>query len=691
MSERQRTADTLGISETEMVPLGAVADDGGSRVAVFSTHAEQIDVCVFDDADREVDRSALTRGAGGVWSANIACLRPGMRYGLRADGPYDPASGHRFNVQKLLIDPYAQAVAGRVTHHDALSGDNPQDSAPFVPKSVVVGPDTFDWGDDTPPAVSFDESVIYEAHVKNLTVRHPDVPDPLRGTYEGLACPAIIDHLANLGVTAIELLPIHAFADERFLTERGLTNHWGYNTFGFFAPDNRYMGPMGADGLKAAIKAFHAAGIEVLLDVVYNHTAESNANGPTLMFRGLDNAAYYRLEADGGYVNDTGCGNTVRCDHPMVMRLIIDSLRHWVETYHVDGFRFDLASVLGRTGAGGFAPDAPLLKAMRTDPVLNAVKLIAEPWDVGPGGYRLGQFPNGFGEWNDRFRDDVRTFWRGDQNTGPAFAARLMGSADVFDRRGRRPCASVNAVATHDGFTLRDLVTYNEKHNHANAEDNRDGHSANHSSNGGVEGPTDDPAILAARDLRRRNLIASVLLAQGTPMILAGDEVGHSQDGNNNAYCQDNPLSWIDWSAADSDFKEFVACLIGLRRNHPALRQSRFLHGDTIAGDRLDVSWIGFDGVGLTWEKPDFRQFACRLVHRSAGATGDQVDDVIVAVNGHNRSGTVSLPDPAPYAAWALLLSTSDPSGAHRHVAGANLTVDPESIVILVAAGSAPP
>lgn len=666
---------------TENIELGVSPVDGGAEIGVYSGSAEFVELCVFDVRDNEAGRYPLTRGDDGIWRGFAAGLKPGDRYGFRAHGPYDPQRGLLFNANKVLIDPYARDLSGELKQGAALSHDNKEDSAALVPKSVVVDTGDFDWGADAPPRTPFDETIIYEAHVRNLTMRHPGVPEALRGTYEGLGCPAVIEHLAALGVTAVELLPIHSFVDESFLVDRGLRNHWGYNTVGYFAPERRYFGPNGADGLKTSIKALHAAGIEVILDVVYNHTAESGLDGPTLMFRGLDNPAYYRLDAEAGYVNDTGCGNTMRCDHPIVMRLIMDSLRHWVADYRIDGFRFDLATVLGRAGEGGFDPDAPLLHAMRNDPVLSQVKLIAEPWDIGPGGYRLGEFPPGYAEWNDRFRDDTRMFWRNDRATGPGLATRLMGSADRFDRDGRAAWSSINAVTAHDGFTLADLVSFADKHNEANGEENRDGHHTNFSSNGGFEGPTDRPAILAERDRRRRNLVATLLLSQGTPMLLAGDEIGNSQNGNNNAYCQDNEISWLDWENPDQAFLAFVQRLVAVRRAHPALRQTHFLHGKLRPDGTPDLTWIGFEDSGLDWTATDFRQFALHVRISADAPPGVENDDIVIAVNGSNESGCVMLPEVGTGLRWQRIVSTDDPEAENVDSAAGPVTVEAQTVV----------
>ncbi|MGD8811047.1 MAG: glycogen debranching protein GlgX, partial [Gammaproteobacteria bacterium] len=554
-------------------PLGANWDGSGVNFAFFSAHAEKVELCLFDPSGRrEVERIALPEYTHEVWHGYLHDVRPGQLYGYRVHGPYAPAEGHRFNPNKLLLDPYAKALHGDLRWHDAAFGyrvGHPREdlamdrrnSAFVMPKCVVVDP-AVTWGPDIRPHVPWAETIIYEAHVKGMTVRHPDVQDPLRGTFAGLAEPKAIDHLVKLGVTAVELLPVQAFFDDRYLVQKGLVNYWGYNTIGFFAPATRYISPQGdIHEFKLMVRRLHEAGIEVLLDVVYNHTAEGNHLGPTLSFKGADNASYYILDSDPRYYFDvTGCGNTLNLKNSRVLQMVMDSLRYWVDEVHVDGFRFDLATALGREREA-FDQHAVFFEAVRQDPVLSQMKLIAEPWDIGPEGYQLGNFPPGFAEWNGQFRDGVRSFWRGDEGAMPDLARSFLGSADLFDHGGRRPWASVNFATAHDGFTLIDLLSYNRKHNDANLEGNNDGHDDNRSWNCGVEGATDDPAILDTRDRQRRNVMATLLLSQGTPMLLMGDEIGRSQHGNNNAYCQDNEITWMQWeghSERDNAFGDFV-------------------------------------------------------------------------------------------------------------------------------------
>jgi isoamylase len=554
--------------------LGAHLEGDGVRVGVFSGVADVVELCLFEDGGGET-RHALERADGDVWHGHVAGAGHGTRYGFRVHGPWDPGAGLRCNAAKLLLDPYARAIAGGVEWNAALDGDNADDSAPFVPRSVVSA-EPFDWGDDHPPRTALADSVIYELHVKGFTRLHPEVPEALRGTYAGLAHPAAIAHLQRLGVTAVELLPVHQFVHDRALVARGLRNYWGYQSIGYFAPHNEYAasGDQVAE-FKAMVRALHSAGLEVLLDVVFNHTAEGDEHGPTLCFRGLDNPAYYRLADDRSrYVDDTGCGNTLDAHRPHGLRLVMDSLRYWVQEMHVDGFRFDLAVSLGRTTTD-FDPFGGFLDAVGQDPILSEIKLIAEPWDIGHGGYDLGDFPPGWSEWNGRYRDTARDFWRGAPGTLGDFATRLTGSSDLYGR-GRRPTASINLVTVHDGFTLTDLVSYDAKHNEANGEDNRDGSNDNRSWNCGVEGPTDDPAVLELRARQRRNLLATLLLSEGVPLLLAGDELGRTQGGNNNAYCQDNPISWIDWDG-DRDLLDFVAAVCRIRRENDVFRRGSVL------------------------------------------------------------------------------------------------------------------
>ncbi len=545
-------------------PRGATFDGTGVNFAVFSQVATRVEVCIFDpqNPSKELERFDLPAMTDDVWHGYVPGLEPGTLYGLRVHGPYEPQKGQRCNPYKLLVDPYAKALHGEVDWSQPVFGytlgndkqdlmRDERDSAAGVPKSVVVG-DTFDWGNERRPDVPWRKTVIYEAHVKGLTMRHPKVPEHQRGTYAGLAHPAVIEHLLKLGVTAVELLPIHEFADDSFLGEKGLSNFWGYNTLCYFAPEQRYASRQtpGAvvNEFKAMVKALHSAGIEVLLDVVYNHSCEGNHLGPTLSLKGIDNASYYWLMPEARYFLDfTGCGNSINASNPQAARLIVDSLRYWVEEMHVDGFRFDLATTLGRD-RHGYDTRAAFFQIIHQDPVLSRVKLISEPWDVGDFGYQVGNFPVLWSEWNGKYRDTIRRYWKGDDRQAAEIGYRLTGSSDLYALSGRKPTASVNFVTAHDGFTLNDLVSYNDKHNEANGEDNRDGHSNNHSWNHGVEGPTDDPEIRGLRERQKRNLLGTVLLSQGTPMVLAGDELGRTQKGNNNTYCQDNELNWIDWT-----------------------------------------------------------------------------------------------------------------------------------------------
>ena len=587
-------------------PLGATWDGSGTNFALFSEVAERVELCLFDEADDgsgtlTETRLDLTEVDGFVWHGYLPSVAPGQRYGYRVHGPYSPAEGHRCNPHKLLLDPYAKAIEGDVRWDESLfdyqfakpTKLSTADSAPHMPKNVVINP-FFDWGNDPAPRIPYHETVIYEAHVRGLTMLHPDIPQQQRGTYAGIAHPAVIAHLQRLGVTALELMPVHQFVTDSHLNEKGLSNYWGYNTIGFFAPHNGYSAS-GSRGqqvqeFKTMVRALHQAGIEVILDVVYNHTAEGNHLGPTLSFRGIDNAAYYRLsDADRRYYMDTtGTGNSLLMRHPHVLQMIMDSLRYWVIDMHVDGFRFDLAATLARQFHEVDRLSA-FFDLVQQDPVVSQVKLIAEPWDVGEGGYQVGNFPPLWTEWNGKYRDTIRDFWRGQPATLPEFASRLTGSSDLYATSGRRPVASVNFVTCHDGFTLTDLVSYNHKHNEANGEENRDGADDNRSWNCGVEGPTDDKAILALRARQKRNFLATLLLSQGVPMLLAGDEMGRTQRGNNDAYCQDNEISWVDWNlaAADQELLRFTETLATLRRDHPVFRRRRFFRGRPQApGDR---------------------------------------------------------------------------------------------------------
>ncbi|MGJ3263806.1 MAG: glycogen debranching protein GlgX [Salinarimonas sp.] len=669
------------LSPGSAYPLGATWDGLGVNFAVFSAHAERMELCLFDPTGRrEVARYDLPEWTDEVWHGYLPHVKPGMLYGFRAHGPYEPLQGHRFNPNKLLVDPYAKALHGETRWTDAMFGYrvlsprgdlsfDRRDSAPAVPKAVVVD-DSFSWGDDRAPNVPWSETVIYEAHVKGLTKLLDDVRIPERGTYSALAHPAVIEHLKRLGVTSLELLPIHAFLQDRFLQEKGLTNYWGYNTLSFFAPEPRYTMPGGDNNdLRIAIRRLHAAGIEVILDVVYNHTCEGGELGPTISWRGLDNASYYRLLPDNPRhcINDTGTGNTVNLSNARVLQMVMDSLRYWATSYRVDGFRFDLGVTLGRE-PHGFDPGAGFFDALRQDPILSRKKLISEPWDIGPGGYQLGHHPPSFAEWNDRYRDGVRRYWRGDGGLRSDLAARLSGSGDLFDRRARRPWASVNFIAAHDGYTLADIVSYEEKHNEANGEDNRDGHSENYSRNWGVEGPTDDPEILAVRTRVMRSLLTTVFAALGTPMILAGDEFGRSQGGNNNAYAQDNEISWLDWSVARSDAGEALAAFTGrlaaIRREHPIIRCRRFLYGQEIAEGIRDLDW--FDENGGTPSPEDWNDYEKRaLVMRRAMRREDGgIEIVAFLLNGSDETIRFTLPGPAN--GWRLLIDSADPDRAEE-------------------------
>ncbi|SNX70574.1 glycogen operon protein [Cereibacter ovatus] len=677
-------------------PLGASFDGEGVNFALFSAHAERVELCLFSaDGRHEVQRLPMTERDGDIWHLRLNGALPGQLYGYRVHGPYRPEEGHRFNPNKLLLDPYARRIEGRLRWSDAVMGYrvgssradlsfDSRDSAFAVPKSVVVG-ETFAWGPDAPPDHPLTETLIYEAHVRGLTMRHPGVEDGLRGTFLGLASDPVIEHLTKLGVTAVELLPVQAFLDDRFLVNRGLTNYWGYQTIGFFAPEPRFLSKGALWEFAAMVRRFHAAGIEVILDVVYNHSGEGDELGPTLSFRGIDNRSYYRLTEGGRrYANHTGTGNTLDLGHPMVLRMVMDSLRYWVEVMHVDGFRFDLASVLGRDGEG-FDASAAFLDAIRQDPVLARVKLIAEPWDLGPGGYRLGGFPHPFLEWNDRFRDDVRRFWRGDAGVTAELARRLLGSAERFDHGSRPATSSVNLLTAHDGFTLLDLVSHARKHNEANGEGNRDGHDDNHSDNMGVEGATDAPAILAARALRRRNLLATLFVSQGTPMLLAGDEIGNGQGGNNNAYCQDNPIGWVDWPAADQALAAFVARLSALRKSLPVLRQKGFLHGRPRPSDGLaDVIWRRPDGQSPgphDWHSPRFRCIGLEI--RGDADRPDSGESPVFIVLNAGEAVRLVLPETARD--WLLVLDTTRPDAAPEPFRG-GLEAPAQSVLVFVPA-----
>ncbi|MGW4637385.1 glycogen debranching protein GlgX [Sphaerisporangium sp. NPDC004334] len=694
----------------EPYPLGATWDGVGTSFSLFSEVAERVELCLFDDAGQE-SRVDLPEVDGFVWHGYLPGIMPGQRYGYRVHGPYDPAAGHHCEPSKLLLDPYAKAIEGEVRWDQSLyayqftdpSRRNTDDSGPYMPKNVVVNP-FFDWGDDRPPRTPYHETVIYEAHVRGLTMRHPDVPREQRGTYAGLAHPSVIDHLVSLGVTAVELMPVHQFVPEHAMVARGLTNYWGYNTIAFLAPHNAYAsaGQRGEQVLefKGMVKALHEAGIEVILDVVYNHTAEGDHMGPTLAYRGIDNASYYRLlDSDRRLLLDyTGCGNSLNVRSPHALQLIMDSLRYWVMEMHVDGFRFDLAAALARE-----LHDVDRLSAffdlIQQDPVISQVKLIAEPWDVGPGGYQVGNFPPLWTEWNGKYRDSVRDFWRGSPSGLPEFASRLAGSSDLYANSGRRPVASINFVTCHDGFTLTDLVSYDHKHNEANAENNRDGTDDNRSWNCGAEGPVEDPAIVRLRRRQRRNLLTTLFVSQGVPMLLHGDEIGRTQLGNNNAYCQDNEVSWVDWSLlrSEPELLDFARALAAFRKRHPVFRRRRFFLGRVPEGDVRDIVWLTPSGKEMTsgdWHSGFGKAMAVFLNGEAIsepGPRGERISDdsFLLLVNAHHENITFALPGGEFGPGWRPVLDTAEervdlrtPSHA-LHLPGALVAVTSRSMQIL--------
>ncbi|MEO8207712.1 MAG: glycogen debranching protein GlgX [Chloroflexota bacterium] len=687
-------------------PLGATFDGWGTNFSLYSEAAERVELCLFDEGGAET-RIPMPESTGHVWHVYARHVVGGQRYGYRVHGPWDPANGHRCNPAKLLLDPYAKAIEGRVTWDPAVfpyrfedpeGSTNDDDSAPFMPRSVVVDPD-FDWGDDRPPRHAPNETVIYEVHVKGFTATHPDIPAEIRGTYAGMAHPVAIGYLRSLGVTAVELLPIHHFIHDAHLVERGLQNYWGYNSIGFLAPHAGYAsvntGNAQVREFKAMVKALHAADIEVILDVVYNHTAEGNHLGPILSFKGIDNAAYYRLlnHDRRHYMDYTGTGNTLNVRHPHSLQLIMDSLRYWIQDMHVDGFRFDLAAALARE-----LHEVDRLSAffdlIHQDPTINQVKLIAEPWDVGEGGYQVGNFPPQWSEWNGKYRDAIRDFWRGTPEPLAEFGFRLTGSSDLYASNGRRPYASVNFVTAHDGFTMADLVAYDDKHNEANGEDNRDGENHNRSWNHGAEGPTSDPAILEARARDQRNLLATMFLSQGVPMLLAGDEIGRTQGGNNNGYAQDNEVSWLDWERADRDLLAFTRKLIAFRRDHPAFRRRRWFQDRPIHGEGAhQIEWTAPDGTRMGvehWHDP--LEQGIGVFISGEGITdpdGAPIADepFFIAFNPQADSRAFVLPDVGRAEVWEVELDTAadEPfpdSGSHL-VAGSSLTVAGHSVVVL--------
>lgn len=663
-------------------PLGATWTGLGVNFALFSANATKVELCLFDDnGETEFERIPLPEYTNEIYHGFIPDLRPGTFYAYRVHGPYEPEGGHRFNPNKLVLDPYAKAVVGELTwdhalfgytigHADADLSFDERDSAPFMPRCRVIDP-AFTWGRDHPPAIPWERTVVYEAHVRGLTKLHPDIPPETRGTFRALASPPMLKHFKRIGVTTVEILPIHRFVDDSYLVERGLTNYWGYNTLSFFAPARRYaqVAETAYSEFKEMVARLHDSGLEIILDVVYNHTAEGNELGPTLSFKGIDNASYYRLlpEQKRYYINDTGTGNTLNLSHPATIRMVTDSLRYWVTEMHVDGFRFDLGTILARE-PHGFDEQSGFLKAVQQDPVLSEVKLIAEPWDCGPGGYQVGGFPPGWAEWNDKFRDTVRGFWKGDDGQMAELASRITGSADLFGKRGRKPWASVNFLTSHDGFTLADLVSYNDKHNEANGEDNRDGHSHNLSWNCGAEGPTEDQEVLGLRDRQTRNMLATLFLSKGTPMLLAGDEMGRTQQGNNNAYCQDNEISWVNWETGPRGdaLTRFTARLAGLRRRFPLLTRGRFLSGqwDEALGLK-DVTWLAPDATEMAddqWDEAharcvgvllDGRAQETGIVQRGRDAT------LLLIFNAYHDLVEFQLPEVVGGREWRLLIDTN--------------------------------
>ena len=666
--------------------LGAHYDGEGVNFALFSAHAERVQLCLYDATGQtEIGRYDLPEQTHEVWHGYLPGVEPGAVYGYRVYGPYDPLAGHRFNHHKLLLDPYARQLCGDFKWHPShfayIKGDpdedlsfDTQDNAAYVPKAVVADPYLHgDRRNRRKPNVRWDDAIIYELHVRGFTLRHPDVPELQQGTFAGLSHAKIIDYLKSLGVTTVELLPVHAFHDEDFLVEKGLSNYWGYNTLSYFAPHSAYLthGPDGranAGEFRQMVDTFHEAGMEVILDVVYNHTSESNHLGPTVSFRGIDNASYYRLQAENPryYVNDTGCGNTLNVNHPRVMQLTMDSLRYWAGDMGVDGFRFDLAAVMGRE-ASGFNPGGSFFQAVSQDTLLAQTKLIAEPWDIGPGGYQLGNFPASWSEWNDEYRDTVRRYWRKEPGHLPTFARRLHGSGDIFERNGRRPFASINFITSHDGFTLRDLVSYEQRHNEANGEHNNDGHRENLSENFGVEGETDNASINEARRQQQRNLLATLLVSQGVPMLQAGDELGRTQRGNNNAYCQDNDISWIDWGSADEKLQSFVARLIQLRKDYPVLSHRNYIHPPVKASGE-NIQWLNSDGKPMREEHwQEHHNFLLGYLASSFGDAGAGEDSsavyLLVIFNNSQKAENFHLPSYHSSQQWRWVIDTQQLDG----------------------------
>ena len=677
--------------------LGATPDADGTNFALFSAYAERVELCLFDESGQhETARITLPEYTDEIWHGYLPGVRPGQLYGYRVHGRFAPEEGHRFNANKLLLDPYAREFSGEIVWNDAHYGYDVAaetdrdlsfselDSAPFTPKCVVC-----DWNADAGaparPSVPWDRTVFYETHVRGFTRLHPAVPEAMRGTFDGLGEQAVIDYVKSLGVTSVELLPVHAYLDDHHLAARNLTNYWGYNTIGFFAPMPRYEGKAGLASFRDMVRRFHDAGLEVILDVVYNHTAEGNEMGPTLSFKGIDNFSYYRTMPDDPrfYINDTGTGNTVNTSHPRVLQMVLDSLRYWTQVMEVDGFRFDLGTILGRE-PHGFDQRGGFFDAMGQDPVLRKVKLVGEPWDIGPGGYQVGGFPPGWAEWNDKYRDTARGYWKGEPGSIRDLAARVTGSGDIYDQRGRRPWAGVNFVTAHDGFTLNDVVSYDEKHNDANGEDNRDGHGHNLSFNFGVEGPTEDAGIIAARERQKRNLLATLLLSHGTPMILAGDELGHSQDGNNNVYCQDNELSWIKWDRLtdrDRALTSFVRRVTKLRAEHAIFRRASFRDGCVLrwlnpaGGDQREEHWDddGVRAIGLLMHTPEVEQGG---------------DEALILFNAFDGDVVFILPARVKAGSWSVVLDTETGPGSDEGREGlkaeSEITLSPRSLIVLM-------
>ena len=692
-------------------PLGSMWDGEGVNFAIYADHATAIELCLFDDETdvKESMKLILTERTHHIWHIYLPGIKPGQLYGYRVHGPFRPEEGHRYNPHKLLIDPYAKAISGVIQWHDALFGYvmgseeadlgmSELDSAPFIPKGVVID-EKYDWEGEEPLDVPYHQSIIYEAHVKGFTMMHPEIPEEIRGTYAGMSHPVTLTYLKDLGITAIELMPVHQFVNDRHLAERGLSNYWGYNTIGFFAPDIRYSSSTERGGqvteFKNMVKAMHKAGIEVILDVVYNHTAEGNHLGPTLSFKGIDNQSYYRLTADQRYYMDyTGTGNTLNANLPNVLRLFMDSLRYWITEMHVDGFRFDLAPALARE-LHSVNKLSAFFDIIHQDPVISQVKLIAEPWDIGEGGYQVGNFPHEWAEWNGKYRDCVRDYWRGADSMLGEFAQRFTGSPDLYQDDLRRPTASINFITAHDGFTLHDLVSYNEKHNEANGENNNDGESHNGSCNYGVEGETDDPEINMIRDRQKRNLLTTMFLSQGVPMLVAGDEFGRTQRGNNNAYCQDNEISWLHWAEMDPSLFAFTQQLIHLRRKHPVFCRRRWFQGIPIKGIGLeDIAWFLPDGAEMeahNWNEDYAKSLAIYLNGhglRSTGPEGEKItdDNFYLMFNAHHDYLDYSLPNERYGKEWIRVLDTSMEGISElpiRHYTGDTIRVEGRSIILL--------